>query len=57
MLTAWVAGALPVLLGLSSLAFPDVDSSLAWPWAVAAIVRGLAFVARAEIARRGSRGG
>jgi hypothetical protein len=49
---AWVAGALPVLLGLASLLFADVDSSLSAEWAVAAISWGVAFVALAERAGR-----
>lgn len=51
-LTAWVAGALPVLLGLASLLFPDVDSSLGVAWALAAIAWGIVFVAAAELRRR-----
>jgi hypothetical protein len=51
-LVAWVAGALPVLLGLASLLFADVDSSLSAEWAVAAISWGVAFVALAERAGR-----
>lgn len=47
-LTAWVAGALPGLLGLSSLAFPDVSSSLEPVWAIASIAWGIVFVAAAE---------
>jgi hypothetical protein len=50
-LTAWVAGVLPVLLALSSLAFPDVDSALGFPWAIAAIAWGVVFVAAAESRR------
>lgn len=48
MLTAWVAGILPPLLGLASLVFP-VDSSLSLPWAIAAIAWGAVFVATAEL--------
>ena len=51
-LTAWVAGGLPVALGVASLEYPDVESSLALPWSVAAIAWGVVFVAVAEIARR-----
>lgn len=54
-LTAWVAGALPVSLGLASLVYPDVDSSLGVAWALAAVAWGVAFVASAELARRGGR--
>lgn len=48
-LSAWVAGFLPVLLGLTSLVYPNVDSSLSLNWAIAAIAWGVAFVAAAEI--------
>lgn len=51
--TARVAGILPGLLGIASLVFPDVDSSLGLPWALAAIAWGVVFVAAAEAARRG----
>lgn len=33
-LTAWVAGFLPALLGLASMMFPDVDSSLGLAWSL-----------------------
>jgi len=51
-LTAWVAGGLPVALGIASLAYPDVDSSLPLPWATAAIAWGGTFIARSEILQR-----
>jgi hypothetical protein len=51
-LTAWVAGVLPVLLGLVSVVFSDVDSSLGLVWALAAIAWGGMFLATAELARR-----
>ncbi len=51
-LTAWVAGILPALLGIASLVFPDVDSSLILLWALSVIVWGVVFVAAAESARR-----
>jgi hypothetical protein len=51
-LTAWVAGLLPALLGLASLAFPDVDSSLDPVWALAAIAWGGLFVAAPDLGRR-----
>jgi hypothetical protein len=54
-LTAWVAGFLPALLGLASVAFPDVPSSLGPVWALAAIAWGATFVAAAELIRRGRR--
>lgn len=50
-LAAWVAGLLPVLLGLSSLLFPDVGSSLGLVWALAAIAWGLVFIGAAELTR------
>ncbi len=50
-LTAWVAGSLPALLGITSLLFPDVDSSLGPVWALAAIAWGIAFVVVAERGR------
>lgn len=51
-LVAWVAGALPVLFGLASLLFPDVDSSLSAEWAAGAISWGVAFIALAQRASR-----
>src|SRR5688572_23985314 len=50
-LTAWVAVLLPVLFGLASLLFPDVDSSLHLLWALAAIGWGVAFVAAGELTK------
>jgi cytochrome c oxidase subunit 2 len=50
-LTAWVAGLLPALLGLASVVYPDVDSSLGLVWALAAIAWGVVFVAAAELTR------
>lgn len=50
-LTAWVAGLLPILLGLVSLIYP-ITSSLRPPWALAAIVWGAGFVVTAESSRR-----
>lgn len=54
-LTAWVAGVLPVLLGLASLVYPTNDSSLGLVWALAAIAWGVVFVAAAEFIRRRDR--
>jgi hypothetical protein len=54
-LVAWVAGFLPVLLGLTSLVFPHVDSSLPLFWALAAIGWGVGFVAAAVFARAAQR--
>ena len=47
-LTAWVAGLLPALAGIASLAYGEVSSSLEVGWALAAIAWGAAFVAAAE---------
>lgn len=47
-LTAWVAGALPIVVGLASLVYRDVDSRLSVEWALAAIAWGIAFIAAAE---------
>lgn len=46
-LTAWVAGLLPALLGITSLLYPDAVSSLDTAWSLAAVVWGLAFIALA----------
>lgn len=54
-ITAWVAGALPGVLGSSSLIYSDVDSSLSLPWALAAVAWGVTFVAAAVFAGRGGR--
>jgi hypothetical protein len=50
-LTAWVAGLLPVFLGLTSLIYADASSSLGTVWAVAAIAWGAGFVAAAELTK------
>jgi hypothetical protein len=50
-LTAWVAGLLPALLGLASLVYPDVSSSLGPAWALAAIAWSVVFVAAAELTK------
>lgn len=42
---AGVAGLLPVLFGVASLTAPAASSSLGRPWAIAAVVWGLAFLA------------
>ena len=49
--TAWVGGLLPALLGLASVVFPDVASSLGLVWSLAAIAWGVGFVAAAELTR------
>ena len=50
-LTAWVAGILPALLGLTSLVYPDASSSLDLGWALAAIAWGAVFIAVAEVTK------
>jgi hypothetical protein len=50
-LAAWVAGLLPVFLGLTSLIYPNASSSLGLVWAVAAIAWGFGFVAAAELTK------
>lgn len=48
-LPAWVAGLLPALLGLTSVMYPDVSSSIGLVWALAAVAWGVVFVAAAEL--------
>jgi putative effector of murein hydrolase LrgA (UPF0299 family) len=48
-LPAWVAGLLPACLGVTSMVYPEVSSSLGLVWALAAIVWGVGFVAAAEL--------
>lgn len=43
-LSAWVAGLLPAVLGVTSLLYPDATSSLDARWALAAIAWAVAFV-------------
>jgi hypothetical protein len=50
-LTAWVAGLLPVLLGLTSLVYREESSSLDVGWALAAIAWGAVFVAAAQLTK------
>ncbi len=50
-LTAWVAGLLLAFLGLASVMYPDVSSSLDPVWRFAAIAWGVGFVAAAELTR------
>jgi hypothetical protein len=50
-LTAWVAGLLPALFGVTSLVNPDASSSLGPLGALAAIAWGVAFVATAELTK------
>jgi hypothetical protein len=48
---AWVAGILPALLGIASVLFPDVDSSLGQAWALAAIAWGVVFIAASTLVK------
>jgi len=50
-LTAWVAGTLPALLGLTSLMYPDATSGFDPGWALAAIAWGAVFIAAAELTK------
>jgi hypothetical protein len=54
-LPAWVAGLLATGLGLASLVFLDVDSSLGLIWSLAAIAWGVVFVAVAELTQQAER--
>jgi hypothetical protein len=54
-LTAWVTGLLPAFLGVTSLGYPDVDSSLGLVWALAAIAWSIMFVAAAELTKHEER--
>ena len=54
-LTAWVAGLLPALFGVTSLVYPDIDSSLRSVWALAAIVWGVVFVVAGEFSKKAKR--
>jgi hypothetical protein len=50
-LSAWTAGLLPALLGITSLIYPNIDSSLDRGWSMAAIVWSVALVAAAVLTR------
>lgn len=50
-LTAWVAGILPALVGVSSVLYRDATSSLDLGWALAAIAWGAVFVAVATLTK------
>jgi hypothetical protein len=43
-----------IVFGLTSFVFPGQSSSISLPWAIAAIVWGLAFIGVAEWKRRAS---
>jgi len=51
-LAAWIAGLLPLVLGASSLIYPDASSSLPPLWALAAVAWGAGYLITAEIVRR-----
>lgn len=48
-LSAWVAGVLAILLGIVSVVYPGVESSLGLGWALVAIAWGIVFIAVAEL--------
>lgn len=50
-LAAWVAGFIPILLGLTSMVYPADSSSLGMFWGFVAIAWGIVFVAAAELTR------
>lgn len=54
-LTAWVAGLLPAMLGVTSMMYPEATSSLGLVWALAAIAWGAGFVAAAELTKDAKR--
>lgn len=54
-LTAWVAGLLPTMLGVTSMMYPEARSSLGLVWALAAIAWGAGFVTAAELTRDAKR--
>jgi uncharacterized protein YjeT (DUF2065 family) len=51
-LAAWVAGFLPMVLGLVSVVLPNAESSLGLGWGLAAIVWGIVFIASAELTNK-----
>ena len=55
-LPAWVAGLLPITVGMTSILYPDAASSLDTAWALAAITWGIAFAATAEVTARAEGG-
>lgn len=50
-LTAWVAGLLPAVVGVTSVLYPDATSSLDVGWALAAVAWGAVFIAAAELTK------
>lgn len=51
-LVAWVTGVLPILLGLTSIVYPNDSGSFGLAWGLAAITLGVVFIAAAEFTRR-----
>lgn len=51
-LAAWVAGFLPISLGLASIVLPEAESSLGTIWSFAAIAWGVVFITAAELIRK-----
>jgi hypothetical protein len=54
-LAAWATGSLAALLGIASLAFPDIEGRLAMEGALAAIAWGAAYISVAELVGGGDR--
>jgi len=52
-IAAWIAGFLPVVLGLASVVLPGAESSLGLGWGLAATVWGITFISAAEFVYRG----
>lgn len=50
-LAVWVAGVLPILLGVASVVLPAAESSLGVAWGLAATAWGLAFIVVGEIVK------
>jgi 1,4-dihydroxy-2-naphthoate octaprenyltransferase len=48
---AWIAGFLPIFIGLASIVLPDAESSLGLGWSFAAVVWGIVFVAASELTK------
>lgn len=49
---AWTTGSLPVVLGLTSIIYPNVASSLDLIWTVAAIAWGAVFIGASEVSKK-----
>lgn len=48
-LTAWIAGFLPMILGLLSVILPDAESSLSIVWSLLSIIWGIVFITTSEL--------